>query len=188
MKPKEALRKLLLALGGSGLILIGIFLAQSGFGLWDRLQGELVLAQEQLGRFQGWLAAEPQVVSRREELLGPLARVGELDFSWVALQNLQEAAQAQGLIITELRPTQVRRRGSPPLLRLDAKVEGRLTPLAGFLQQLPQILPGVELDNLQLHPEEARLAPAGSPGGQEEQVQGILRLLLPFPAFTGGEP
>ncbi len=169
MKPGNLLRRVLFTLSwGLGVLLL-VISAQSGFGLWRSLQGELALAQERLGRFQGWLAVEPKVVGRRDEALGSLARARELDFSWVALQNLQEAAKTQGLGLTELRPAHVTRRGSPPILRLDAKVEGGLAQVTGFLQQLPQALPGVHLDNLQLLPEE---------GGQ---IQGILRLLLPFP-------
>ena len=175
MKPRSFIRNLLFAAGWALGVLLLVVSVQFGFGWWSSLQGELGLARERLGRFQGWLAVEPQVVSRREELLGSLGGVGELDFSWIALQNLQEVAKAQGLVVTELRPAQVGSRGSLPILRLDAKIEGGLAQMSRFLHELPQVLPGIHLDNLQLLPEEG------------EKVQGILRLLLPFPGLRRGE-
>ena len=138
---------LLVVLGAHGADL----LLQAG-----RRQGEeLAQKKERLARLEGWLGVEERVAARRKEVLGRFAQADGKEIGWVMLQGLQEAAQAQGLAITDLRPSQVKGQGKrKPVFRVDAKLEGELAQVDQLLQQLPQILPGVRLENLQLIPRE----------------------------------
>ena len=151
------------------LLVVGIASAAPwGFGLWQGQQEQWRQARERLSRLKGWLALEEEVAARKNELLGPLAQAQGNDLHWAALQAIEEAAQARGVSLTQLRPFQAPAlAGKPVMLRLDAKVEGDLGQVSGFLQHLPDALPGVRLDNLQLMPQ------------RESQVQGLLRLYLP---------
>lgn len=148
-------------------VIAAVTLGDLGWGLWRRQNEGLRNAQERLSRLKGWLTVEEQVEERRNQLLGPFARAGNSDFSWLGLEAVQKAAQVRGLSVTELRPIQVPGRGGqPPTLRLDAKVEGRLDEMSSFLEQLPETLPGVRMEMLQIVPQEG------------DQVQGLLRLAL----------
>lgn len=119
---------------------------------------------------------EEEVAVQKNQVLGPFAQTQGGDLHWAALQAIEGAAQSQGLSVTELRPSQVpAQQGKPVMLRLDAKVEGGLDQVSGFLQHLPDALPGVRLDNLQLMPH------------RENQVQGLLRLYLPTSLVKGKE-
>ena len=105
-------------------------------------------------------------MSRNAITLGRFAPAEPKDAGWLFLQGLQEAAQAEGLAITDLRPSQVKAQGKKrkALFRLDAKLEGDLAQIDRLLQGLPKSLPGVRLENLQLVPQE---------GGK---VQGVMRM------------
>ena len=123
----------------------------------SRRQGEeLAQKRERLARLEGWLEAEDRVAARRKEVMGRLALSEGKEIGWAALQGLQEAAQAQGLSITDLRPSQVKGQGKKKLIfRVDVKLEGDLAQVDKLLQELPQALPGVRLENFQLVPQES---------------------------------
>ena len=167
MKKKPTLFSLGIVIGwGLGVILL-VRLAEGGYDLWQRQTADLLQAQGQLRRLQGWLEAEPTVKSRYQEVLGVLSHAGQADLSWLCMQELQKAAQEKGLAVTDIRPTQIPRQAKrPPLLRLDVKLDGQLDQLSQFLQGLPEQIPGVRLESIQVIPRETR-------------IQGLLQLLLP---------
>lgn len=148
---------LLVVLGARGADL----LLQAG-----RRQGEeLAQKREHLARLEGWLEAEERVTARRKEVLGRFALSDGKEIGWAVLQGLQEAAQAQGLSITDLRPSQVKGQGKKkPVFRVDAKLEGEMAQVDKLLQELPHLLPGVRLEDFQLVPRE---------GGK---VQSVMRM------------
>ncbi len=150
--------------------------AADGLMEFERAQRQK-LAQERnrFMRLQGWLEAQEEVAARRKETLGRFAQAEGKDAGWLLLQGLQEIAQAQGLSITDLRPSQPKggqaarpagrgRKAGGPLYRVDARLEGGLEQVDRFLQELPQVLPGIRLENFQVVPQE---------GGR---VQSVVRL------------
>jgi len=167
MKSKISTLSLGIAVGwGLGVILL-VRLGEGGYGFWQRQTAELLQAQGQLRRLQGWLEAEPMVKSRHQEVLGALSRAGQADLSWLCMQELQKEAQEKGLAVMEIRPTQIPRQAKrPPLLRLDVKLDGQLDQLSRFLQGLPEQIPGVRLESIQVIP-------------REDHIQGLLQLQLP---------
>lgn len=148
------------------LVVAGARGAESVIELSRRQQEELAQKRERMSRLLGWLEAEERVAARQKELLGRFLLAEGEEAGWVVLQGLQEQALAQGLSITELRPSQVKGQGKKrkPLFRVDAKLEGELAQVDRLLQELPQALPGIRLENLQLVPRE---------GGK---VQSVLRV------------
>lgn len=153
--------------GWAMLVILGVRLGDAGCTLWRQQREELSQAQDRLARLEGWLNMEDQVTARWKELLGPFATSPESDRDWMTLQGLQQVAKAQGLSVTELRPSQVRGDKQMPFLRLDVKVEGEREALGSFFQQLPDKIPGVHLEQLQLMPKEG------------SRVQCLFRLSLP---------
>ncbi len=118
-----------------------------------RQEKELAQKRDRLTRLEGWLEVEGKVVARWKETLGRFAPAEGKEVGWVILQGLQEAAQGQGLAITDLRPIQVKGQGKrEAFFRVDAKLEGDLAQVDRLLQELPQALPGVRLENFQLVP------------------------------------
>ena len=121
--------------------------------LGRRQEGELAQKRERLTRLQGWLEVEERVTAQRKEVLGRFALAEGKDVEWVVLQGLQEVAQGQGLSITDLRPSQVKGQGKrKDFFRVDVKLEGDLAQVDRLLQGLPEVLPGVRLENFQLVP------------------------------------
>ncbi len=149
-------------------VILLVHMGEQGFGFWRRQNEELDNVRQRFARLRGWLEVQDKVTVRHQEALGPLAIASETNLSWVTMQGLQQAAQGQGLSVRELRPSQLPGQGhKPPMLRLDVKVEGRLEQMGAFLQQIPDKIPGVHLENLQFLPQE---------GGQ---AQGLIRLTVP---------
>lgn len=147
------------------LVVAGARGAETVIELSQRQQAELAQKRERMSRLLGWLEAEERVAARQKEVLGRFLLADGMEAGWVVLQGLQEQALAQGLSITELRPSQVKGQGKrKPLFRVDAKLEGELAQVDRLLQELPQALPGIRLENLQLVPRE---------GGK---VQSVLRV------------
>jgi Tfp pilus assembly protein PilO len=78
---------------------------------------------------------------------------GRQDASWESLQGLQEVAQRVGLSVEELRPTLLKgRRGEPNRLRLEVKLRGQLAAMSQFLEQIPEVVSGIQLDHVRLSP------------------------------------
>ncbi len=156
-----------IALGWVLLVISGVRVLQWVSDAWRRQCEELVQAQEQLRRMHGWLAMEGEVASRHDQVLGPLAHLAGSDLSWMNLQEFQRVAQEQGLSLAEIKPLEIPGpKGQPSRWQLDAKVEGRLEQISVLLQKLPEFMPGVRLENLQLMPQD------------DGRVQGLLRLSL----------
>lgn len=155
-----------IAIGWALLVVGGVRGVEALLDLQRGQEQELQRQRERLMRLRGWLEVEERLLARRREVRGRFAAVDGKEMSWVAVQGLQEIAAQQGLAITDLRPSQVRGRGKKgePVFRLDAKLEGQLQGFDQLLQQLPQLLPGVRLEGLQLSPMD------------NGQVQSILRM------------
>ena len=165
---KISMRAGLFAVGWFVFVVAGVRFGSGAFELWRTQQEALSQAQERLRRFQGWAAVEDPISSRRQEVLGSLARVAPSDLTWAVLQGVQEAAREKNLVIIELRPAQLpdeNRRQQ--ILRLDLKMEGPLEQFTGFFKQLPDRVAGVRLEQLQL-------APLPEP----DRIQAIVRLQL----------
>ncbi len=164
---KGSLFKWIIALGWGLLVIGGVSLVGKAFEWWQRQQEILVQSEEQLRRMKGWLAVEEEVRSRRDQVLGPFAHLSKNEVGWVGLQAFQQAAEQQGISVAELKPVETpiqRERGGE--FRLDAKIQGRLDQISQFLQKLPDFIPGVHLEDLQLMPSEG------------DQIQGLLRLRM----------
>gem|GEM_PF-5762830 len=165
---KRPLATLGIAAGWLLFVILGVRLVEVGFGFFEKQQEALAQTQEHLMRLKGWLLVEAQVTKRREEVLGPFARVPGGDWSWVTLQGLEQVAKEQSLTVTDLRPSELAGRGlTPTLLRLDAKLEGELAQISGMLRRLPEVMPGVKIESLQLMPQEGN------------RIQALVRLSLP---------
>lgn len=148
------LSKGLIALLWMLVVVAAVRLGEGAFGLWQDQRNRLSSARERLGRLMGWLSVQEDVAAREREALGSLTGVDASGLGWLSLQELQELARAGGLAVTELRPTQVPGpSGQPPALRLDLKVEGPLGQFGTFLQQVPDRIPGIRLETLQLLPQ-----------------------------------
>ena len=116
---------------------------------------ELAETRERVLHLRQWLKVKEQVALHQREALGPLVSSPDLeDAQWLWLSGLQEAARVHGLSVQELRPAEIqsgpKREGT---LRLDVKVEGNLGQVGGFLTQLPDRVPGVCLEKLQIIPQ-----------------------------------
>ena len=169
MKSNRSLTMIGIVVGWGFFVIVGVHLVEWGLQLWQRQAQGLSQAQQQLSRLQGWISVEKEVEARRNDVLGPFAHVAGTDLSWVSLQGLQQMATAQGLVVTELRPSQsLAQGGQPRSLRLDAKLEGAVSQIGGLLQHLPEIMPGVRLDNVQLVPQQ-----------KEGRIQLLVQLTLP---------
>ena len=168
MKGRFSARAVLLAGVCFVLVILLVRGVELGLGFWQRQTETLANARQRFARLEGWLEVQEKVVTRHREVLGPLATASGANLSWVTLQGLQQAAQAQGLSVRELRPSQLPAQGQrPPMLRLDLRVEGSLQQMVAFLQQIPDKVPGARLENLQFLPQEAG------------QAQGLVRLNIP---------
>lgn len=154
--------------------LIGVIVvvrsAQAAFGVWNRRQEGLLESQERLARLVGWLEVKEEVLAKEQEILAASSSADPASLGLVGLAEIQRLASSLGLSITDLRPSEVpAQKGKNPFVRLDLKVEGPLDQVGPFLQQLPERLPGVGLETLQL---------TSQPDGQ---AQALLRLNLPYP-------
>ena len=150
-----------------GLLVIGG--ARAAEGMWAFWQGQteaLFQAREQMRRIQGWIEKEEEVRALQRKTLKEFAQLSGSEVSWMNLQGFQQAAEAQGLSVTELKPTELSESKGPSSYRLDARVEGRLPQITAFLQHLPEAMLGVRIQNLQLNPQ------------SEGQIQASLRLSL----------
>lgn len=144
-----------IALGWLAAVAAAVWAGQGLMEMGRAQQNELSQKQEHLTRLEGWLGAEDQVAARRKETLGKFAQMEGADAGWLLLQGLQETAQAQGLSITDLRPSQVKgQKKRKPVQRVDAKLEGSLEQVDRFLQELPKALPGIRVENFQLVPQD----------------------------------
>ena len=163
-----SLRRALLA---SGWMLAVMGLARAGEGaveLWNRRTEELNTARERLSRLHGWLAVEQEVTAREGDLLGPLVLADRSDWFWTGLESLQGLAAAQGLSVKELRPSETPGEGGhPAAVQLDVRLEGRPEQMGPFLRWIPEKMPGVRLEGLQLLPQE------------KGRIQVLLRLSMP---------
>ena len=120
---------------------------------WRSRCKALVQAEVQVRRMKGWVAVGDKVRARRDEALGPFAHLSESEISWAHFQGFQQAAAAIGLSVGEIKPVETPgKKGSGPILRLDAKVEGSLEQVSALLEKLPDVMPGVMLENLQIMP------------------------------------
>lgn len=167
MKPSKSppLAIVGIVVGWSLFVMLGFQLIDKGIGLWQRHSEALDYARATLSRLQGWLTVNDEVATRHDFVLGPFAHKSNSDVAWVGFQGFQQAAQAQGLSVTEVRPSELTARpGSPPIFRLDAKVVGRVEQVSSLLTQLPDLIPGVRLMQLSISPHEGA------------QVQTLLRL------------
>lgn len=149
------------------LVIAGVRGIDGAVNLWHSQNEELHQAQDQLMRLKGWLEVERTISKRLDEVLGPFARLSPSDYSWAAVSGLQHAAQEEGMTIRELRPSELPRQGrQPAVVRLDAKLEGELQKVANLLRRFPDLMPGVQLENVQLVPQEG------------SRIQVLLRLML----------
>ena len=140
-----------ISIGWVFFVIAVIFMGDRCLGLWRHGTEELANAQERSSRLQGWIKSEKQISAKRREVLGPFAQLEGSDPTWLVLGGLQQAAQAKGLSVTELRPSHIAGAGRQmPMLRLDVKIEGQMESIDGFLQQLPEKVPGIHLEQLQL--------------------------------------
>ena len=176
MRPNRSLAKGGLVAAWMALVIGGALLTDWGFGFWRQQQQEWSGAQQRLGRMQGWVAVEEEILTKVRERLGPFAEVRKGDYPWAVLSALQNAARTQGISVTELRPTELSGRDQPSRLSLDAKVEGDLSQMSRFLQNLPESMPGLRLESFQLQPQ------------KEGRVQSVIRFLLPLPASGSENP
>ena len=169
MTPQRISMKTVGLLLGWGLfVLISVRLFDVGFSLLAQQEKDLVQMQEQLRRLRGWLAVEGKLIQRREELVGSSTpEQGKRDRSWRSVENLQKLSQDNGVSIVELRPSWIPgQNGQARRLRLDLQVEGQVDRIGKLLQNLPQVIPGIHLESLQMIPRES--------GG----VQGLFRIDL----------
>ncbi len=147
-------------MGTTALATAGVFALSVGIlgaaKVWHEKNQELAGAQERLGHLQRWLKVKEEVTLRQQEALGPWVSSSSdiRDAQWVCLSGLQEAAQASGLSVQELRPSEIQAGSKKKkVLRLDVKVEGDLDRMGGFLRQLPDRIPGIRLEHLQMIPQ-----------------------------------
>lgn len=137
------------------LVIGGVRLAGSGWEAWGRQSSALERSRELLRRYKGWVEVEPQVEAGRERVLGSFAGLKQRDLHWAALERFQETTRELGMTVAELRPTRLpARAGQPASFRLDAKVEGLPETVAALLRRLPDEIPGVGLEQLQVSPAE----------------------------------
>ena len=105
--------------------------------------------------------------------LKEFAQLSGSEASWRNLHGFQQAAQQEGLSVTELKPTELIEPKGSSSYRLDAKVEGQLQQISALLERLPDVMMGVRIQNLQLIPQ------------SEGQIQAHLRLRLFSPEAAG---
>lgn len=165
MKLERRWANAVLAAGWALLVIGGV----RGFDAWLTFgraqQEELERQQGRLMRMLGWLEVEERVLARREEVMGRFASKKKGNLGWEVVHGLQAAAEAQGLVITDLRPSEGKGQGKrKAFLRLDAKVEGDLPQIDRLLEVLPEELPGARLENFQMAPQHTG------------KIQGILRV------------
>lgn len=161
MKPRHLWVTLGIVIGWGLGVVVAVRAGEQGLQLWRQKQEELRQSQEQLRRMLGWLETEQEITARWKEILGPLADVDSADWGWVALQGLQELVQAEGLGVEELRPSLVSGAvGRRPTVQLDAKLQGNLHQVSALLSRLPEKIPGVRLQSLQLLPKEGQTVQA----------------------------
>ncbi len=148
-----------LAAGWLLLVIGGVRGVQIGLEAWGRQSLDLERSRELLRRYQGWAEAEPQIAAARDRVMGPFAQLKQKEAGWVALERFQKTTQELGIAVAELRPTRLpARAGQPALFRLDAKVKGTSGSLTALLRQLPDRIPGILLEQIQVTPaEEGRL-------------------------------
>ncbi|MBI3333014.1 MAG: hypothetical protein HYZ93_02860 [Candidatus Omnitrophica bacterium] len=171
----RSLSRVGMALGWMLLVILTVRFADGAAALWRRQQEALTEAQERLMRLKGWIAVEPEVTRRRDEVFGPFSHLARSDYSWAALQSLEQAAKEKEMMVTELRPSWILGKGGQPAgLRLDAKMEGGLSQLSRLLLRLPEVMPGLQLENLQIMPQ----------GGN--RIQALLRIRLAGPGSSEG--
>jgi hypothetical protein len=155
-----------------GLVVGGVRLAEGGIRFWREQDGQLRLAKGKLSRLNGWIEVGEKVNSRRNDLLGSF-HSDRIDLNWVALQGVQETAEKTGLSIEELKPLQaLGRQSQSGRVRLDAKVAGDFKAIGRFLQRLPEVIPGVQLDSVRLTPAEGN------------RIQGVVRLSVAQGIFS----
>lgn len=137
------------------LVIGGVRWVETGLTAWDRQSQALVRSRELLSRCGGWVAVEPEMTAARDRVMGPFVKVRERDLSWAALERFQQAGQELGMSVEELRPVRLpARSGEPSSFRLDAKVKGDSAAVSAFLRRLPDEIPGVRLEQLQVTPAE----------------------------------
>ena len=167
MNPKNSLVTVGFVVGWLIFVISGVRLVDTGLNFWRAQEESLGQAQEQFRRLSGWLSVEKKVAERRDQVLGPFAHSAETDLGWIGFQGFQELAKQQGVAVVELRPSRTPGYNrQPSRVQLDAKVEGQVQQLGEFLQKLPEIIPGVHLEDVQVMPQE---------GGR---VQGLFRIRL----------
>lgn len=157
-----------IVLGWGILVVVAVQGLEAGVGIWKRRSEELDQAREQWSRLQGWLQAEDEISTERNKLLGAYAHRSEKEMGWAVLQDFQQMVQQQGLVVRELRPSQLLGLAhEPKRFRMDANLEGPIEQMNGFFQRLPDAIPGIRLESLQLVPQ------------SNQRLQLLLRLDLP---------
>ncbi len=149
---------------GCFLLAVGsIHLIDVGISFWIRQKAEWEQARQQLRRLHGWVALREEISAQRAQLFGSAAQGPGMDPSWSVLQGFQSLAKDHGVEIRELRPAQ---RPATPTSgpRLEAKVEGSPEQVVGLIRKLPEAIPGIRLETLQLVPL------------QENRAQAMLRI------------
>ncbi len=144
-----------------------VFSGQRFMESWNRDLRSLEAGQERLRRQEGWLLVQDEVKKWHDQAWGNSSGLSGQRAYWFGLEGFQQMAQSQGLAVTEIRPA-ILQAGSKqePLYRLDAKVTGPMDNMALLLKQLPERIPGVQLESVQFSPLE------------EGQIQGLIRLML----------
>jgi len=164
---KRPLTIWMMVIGWGLLVVAGVQGGQKGLELRKRQLEALTQAEETFSRLQGWVQVEKKVEARRNQLLGPLVQGPKADLSWVVLKGLQEVVKQEEMMVSELRPTWIpKQKDQPASLRLDAKIEGNLSQVSHLLRRLPEAMPGLRLESVQLM----------SQG--EERIQTLLRIRL----------
>ena len=169
MNPPVSLKNGAIALGWLVFVVLGIRLGAGVLEMWNDQSRGIAASQVRRSRLHGWLSVEQEVSKHREEALGPFAHAKPGDLAWIGLEGLQELARAEELTVTDLRPSEISGPGrKQPLLRMDLRVTGGLEKMAAFIGKIPDRLPGVRLESMQMIPEE------------KQGVQCLLRLSVPL--------
>ncbi len=165
MKLERSAQKAFLMVGCFLLGIAGVAVGERTLRAWGKSVEELDGTRERLRRFHGWLAVDEEVSALRDRVWGSFGRLSGEELGWEGLVKFQAAAGEAGLEVREFRPARAAAAaGKAAPFLLDAKVAGKLDQLSNLLRALPEAIPGVELEGLQLSPLE---------GGQ---VLGVLRL------------
>ncbi len=125
-------------------------------------------AERQLGILRGWMNAEQEISAAHRRIFSQFPMAEGSDKSWAAMEGFQETAQAAGISLSEISPgSSTGEMGrEPQLLRWEMKLAGDSQHLTDFFKKLPDRIPGIRMEQLQL----------GSPSAG--QVQCLLRVSL----------